>query len=71
MPRLIWTPEALSDVARLHRFLADKNRDAAKRAVAAIRYGVKLLGEHPQAGRPMEDMPSGFREWPIEFSSSG
>jgi len=36
MPRLIWSQPALLDVARLHNFLAPRNRDAAKRAVKAI-----------------------------------
>jgi len=30
-------------VARLHRFLAPKSRDAAERAVKTIRQGVKAL----------------------------
>ena len=71
MPRLIWSPEALRDVARLHAFLAARNRDAAKRAVAAIRQGVRLLGDHPQVGRPIEDMAPEFREWPIQFGAGG
>jgi plasmid stabilization system protein ParE len=71
MPRLIWTPEALADVARLHQFLADNNRDAAKRAVSVIRSGVRLLAQHPEAGRPMDQMPDGYREWSIAFGSAG
>jgi plasmid stabilization system protein ParE len=35
-------------VARLHRFLAPKSRDAAERAVKTIRQGVKALGRHPE-----------------------
>ncbi|GGF13922.1 plasmid stabilization protein [Aliidongia dinghuensis] len=69
MPRLIWSPAALRDVARLHGFLKPKNPDAASRAVKAIRQGVRLLGTHPQAGRPAEDMPPEFREWPVGFGS--
>ncbi|SFT43309.1 type II toxin-antitoxin system RelE/ParE family toxin [Mesorhizobium sp. YR577] len=71
MPRLIWSPSALHDISRLYRFLLPKNPNAAKRAAAAIREGVKLLGRHPEAGRPIEDMPAEFREWPIEFGSGG
>jgi len=71
MPRLIWSPAAITDVSRLHAFLAPKNRDAAKRAVGAIRQGVKLLGQHPEAGRPGEEMLPEFREWSIEFGSGG
>jgi plasmid stabilization system protein ParE len=67
MPRLKWSQPALQDVARLHNFLAPKSRDAAKRAVKAIRQGVKMLGKHPEVGRPVEEMPLDFREWVIEF----
>jgi plasmid stabilization system protein ParE len=63
MPRLKWSPNSLRDVARLHEFLAPKSRDAARRAVKAIRQGVKLLGKFPEMGRPVEEMPEEFREW--------
>jgi len=53
-------------VARLHAFLAPKSRDAAQRAVKAVR-GVKALAKHPQSGRPVEELPPEFREWVIEF----
>lgn len=71
MPRLNWSQPALLDVQRLYRFLATKNLDAAKRAVTAIRQGVKVLGQQPGVGRPIEDMPDEFREWIIDFGDSG
>ncbi|MCL2898709.1 type II toxin-antitoxin system RelE/ParE family toxin [Brenneria tiliae] len=71
MPRLIWTPPALADVQRLYRFLAQKDIDAAKRAVKAIRTGVKVLANQPNAGRPIEDMAPEYREWLIDFGDSG
>jgi len=67
MPRLIWSQEALHDIDRLHRFLKNKNPDSAKRAITAIRQGVRLLSAHPEAGRPVPHMTTGFREWVIEF----
>jgi plasmid stabilization system protein ParE len=67
MPRLVWSPAALLDVVRLHDFLSSKSQDAAKRAVSAIRTGIATLGQHPQIGRPAEEMPPEFREWVIEF----
>jgi plasmid stabilization system protein ParE len=70
MPRLKWSPNGLRDVARLHDFLASKSRDAARRAVQAIRQGVKLLGKFPEMGRPVEELPEEFREWIIEFGSA-
>jgi plasmid stabilization system protein ParE len=67
MPRLKWSQSALLDVARLHAFLAPKSRDAAKRAVKAIRHAIKSLCRHPEIGRPVEEMPPEFREWVIKF----
>jgi plasmid stabilization system protein ParE len=67
MPRLKWSRTALIDVARLYDFLATKNLDAARRAVRAIRHGVKTVGRHPEIGRPVEELPPEFREWIIEF----
>lgn len=69
MQRVKWSRAALTDVARLYEFLAPKSRDAAKRAIKAIRQGVKGLGKHPEIGRPVEELPSEFREWVIEFGS--
>ncbi len=71
MPRLVWTPPALRDLARLHRSLVVKNPAAARRAVRSIRQGIKALGTHPEIGRPVEDMPPEFREWLIQFGDSG
>jgi plasmid stabilization system protein ParE len=65
MPRLKWSQPAILDVPHLHDFLAPKSREAAVRAVIAIRHGVKALGEHPEIGRPMEELPSEFREWSL------
>ncbi len=69
MPRLKWSHSALLDVARLHDFLAPKSRDAARRAVKAIRQGIRTLAKHPGIGRPVEEMPPEFREWVIEFGN--
>lgn len=69
MPRIKWSEHALRDVARMHDFLKSKSGDAAKRAVKAIRHGVKALGRHPRMGRPAYELPPEFREWVIEFGS--
>ncbi|MBW6421559.1 type II toxin-antitoxin system RelE/ParE family toxin [Rhizobium sp. XQZ8] len=71
MPRLIWTPAALRDVQRLYRFLSPKNPDSAKRAIHAIRTGVKILAEQPHIGRHAENMEEGYREWLVKFGDSG
>lgn len=71
MSRLIWSPQALRDVQRLYRFLAVHNLDAARRAVTAIRQGVKVLGQQSGIGRPIADMEPEYREWLIDFGDSG
>ena len=71
MPRLIWSPAALLDLQRLYRFLAERNMDAAKRAVQAIRQGMRVIAKQPGVGRPAEDLDAEFREWLIDFGHSG
>ena len=71
MPRVIWSQAALLDVQRLYSFLAPKNLDAAKRAVKAVRTGFNVLQLQSAIGRPIEDMPTEFREWIIDFGDSG
>lgn len=71
MPRLIWSAAALRDVQRLHQFLATRNAAAAKRAVQAIRDGVKFIARQPGIGRPVDDMEPEFREWLIDFGEAG
>ena len=71
MPRLIWSPRALGDVQRLYRFLAEKNPDAARRAVRAIRDGMKVVAQQPGIGRPIADMEPEYREWLIDFGAGG
>ena len=67
MPRLRWSQHAQRDLIRLHDFLSSKSRDAARRAIKAIRQGLKILSSHPEIGRPVEELPPEFREWVIEF----
>lgn len=71
MPRLIWSPASLLDLQRLYKFLSEKNGDAAKRAVRAIREGMNVIARQPGIGRPAEDMETEFREWLIGFGDSG
>ena len=70
MPRLIWSPSALRDVQRLYRFLEGENRDAARRAIQVIRTSVQILAEHPEVGRPVDEMDPAFREWLVDFGNS-
>jgi plasmid stabilization system protein ParE len=60
MPRLVCTPQAIGDLARLHAFIAAHNPDAARRAIATIRESLKLLRDHPNAGRARRDTGGNF-----------
>lgn len=71
MPRLIWSRPALFDVQRVYRFLAEKNVDAAKRAVKAIRDGVKMIALQPEIGRPTALLEPEYREWLVVFGDTG
>ncbi len=71
MPRLIWSDPALKDVQRLYRFLKSQNTQAAQKAVKTIRQTVKTISIQPEAGRPVEGMTPEYREWLIDFGSSG
>ena len=71
MSRLIWSPAALLDVKQLYDFLKPKDLAAAKRAVKAIRQGVKVLEKQWGVGRPVGDMEDELRDWIIDFGGSG
>ncbi len=62
---------ALDDLERLREFLRSRNPAAAKRAAIAITKAVQLLGQHPQIGRPVEEMDIEYRELLIDFGDSG
>ncbi len=70
MSPLTWTPNALRDIKRLHDFLAEKSPEAAHRAIKSIRQGAKVLVQHPESGRPVEEMLPGFRELVVGFGQS-
>jgi plasmid stabilization system protein ParE len=66
-----FTADAEADLLRLYDFLIEKDLDAAKRALAAIRTGIELLGLSPfscrkaAAGNPL------LRELVIPFGAAG
>lgn len=68
MPSVIWFPEALRDVERLHDFLKEKSPQAARRAAQAILQGAELLERAPEAGRPLSD-GTGRRELFLPFGA--
>jgi len=71
MSQVIWTPQALSDIQRLYRFLALRDVSAARNAIREIRQSVKILAHQPGAGRPVEELSPSWREWPVSFGGCG
>ena len=71
MPQVRFSPAALRDLERLREFLRARNVAAAKRAAKAIINSMHVLGQHPQIGRPVDEMEVEFRELLIDFGDSG
>lgn len=63
MPALIWHPDALADVARLHQFLVQHAPAAARRGATAIISNTAKIMKNPELGAPRAK----FREWPAKF----
>lgn len=70
MPRVIVTAAAGLGLERCRRFLAARNRQAARRAGQAIARQFALLETTPDIGRPFPEMPE-LRELVIGFGDSG
>ena len=70
MPRVILSARAQGDIGRLRNFLLEKDINAAKRAVLAIREAFLPLKQSPVIGRPVEDHPE-LRELIIDFGARG
>lgn len=58
------------DISRLHAFVLEKDVNAAKRALVAIREGFLPLKQVPLIGRPVEEHDN-LRELVIDFGVSG
>lgn len=71
MSCLVWTPGASDGLERAYLFLAEKDEEAAIKALDAIDEGSLLLEEFPEAGRPAEDLEPEHRELLIPFGASG
>jgi len=53
--QLKWTRKALSDLARLHDFLAPIDRQAATRIVQSLTAAPLRIIEHPRIGERLEE----------------
>lgn len=71
MPSVRFAPGALRDLERLRAFLQDKNPIAGQKAASTITQSIQILEQHPQIGRPVDDMELGYRELIIGFGHYG
>jgi len=71
MPSVKFTAGALHDLAWLRAFLQHKNPITSQKAAATIIQSVQILKQHPQIGRPVEDIAPGYRELVIGFGHYG
>lgn len=72
MPYIVnWTENASQGLKNLYLFLADKNEEAAKSALMAIREKAMLLEQFPNVGRPAEEFEPEYRELLIPFGGAG
>ena len=53
--QLKWTSKALSDLARLHDFLAPVDRQAAARIVQSLTAAPLRIVEHPRIGEQLDE----------------
>ena len=70
MAQIVYTRNALTNLDRLHRFLATKNPKAATRALHAVVNRLELLASHPRLGQVDPEQPD-LRELFIPFGSAG
>lgn len=68
--QIVYSRNGLANLERLYRFLAEKNPDAAARAIRTIRDKIKVLSRHPRLGR-IDSEQSDYRELLIPFGDAG
>ena len=70
MAQVVYSPNAISNLARLHQFLDQKNPEAARRAVRTIRDRLALLSRFPRLG-PVDPERRDIRELFVRFGAAG
>ena len=66
--KIVWLPEAVTDVGRLKDFIQEKNPKATQPAASRIKEATQILRENPEIGKPVEELIS-FRELRIPFGN--
>ena len=66
-----WLEPVTRGLERIYLFLAEKDEEAARAAIRAIREKAILLENFPNAGRPADDLEPEQRELLVPFGESG
>lgn len=61
--RLQWTSKAVSDLVRLHEFLAAVNKPAAARVVQSLTAATASLAANPRIGEKLQEFEPGEVRW--------
>src|SRR5215213_4254892 len=70
MAQVVLSRNAGLDLQRLHRFLAEKNPDAARRAMRTVRDKLRALEQFPRLG-PADPGRPGTRQFFIPYGAAG
>lgn len=70
MPSVKYSAQSISDLKRLHDFLATQDKDVAKRAISVICDALRKIAVMPERFRPAEGKMY-HREAIIDFGNSG
>lgn len=68
MAQIVYSQNAIANLARAFEFLLEHDQEAAIASAAAIREAVELLANHPMIGRRVEGE---LRELVISFGKTG
>jgi plasmid stabilization system protein ParE len=70
MAQVVYSPNPIANLEHLHRFLAEKNPDAAARAIRVVRDRLRTLSTFPRLG-PVDPEQPDYRELFVRFGASG
>jgi plasmid stabilization system protein ParE len=70
MAQVVYSQNSIANLEGLHRFLAEKNPEAATRALRTIRDRMRMLARFPRLG-PVDPEQPDYRQLFIPFGAAG
>lgn len=68
--KLVWLRSAVNDLDRLREFVVKHNPKSAQNLSMKIKSSVNYLINHPELGKPANDLPD-YRDLAIPFGAGG